>query len=236
MGVKRRITALRAVIDAACARAGRPRDSVTIVGVTKTFGPAMVEEVVAGGIVDIGENRVQELVAKMDAVAAPCRWHLIGPLQRNKVRRVVGRCHLIHSIDSLRIAGAVDRVGAEQAVTTPILVQVNLSGEKSKHGFSAETVADAVGEMATFDHLSVRGLMTIGPAEGGGEAARACFRRLRQLRDTLQDAGLGGIQELSMGMSGDFEVAIEEGATIVRIGRRITGERTARAASTPSNG
>jgi pyridoxal phosphate enzyme (YggS family) len=206
-------------------RAGDPERRVTVVVVTKTFGPEVVREVIRAGVDDIGENRVQELVAKAAQVDLPCRWHLVGTLQRNKAAKAVGLVHMIHSIDGVRIAQTVDRLAAERGVRVPVLLEVNASGEATKHGVEpdgAEAVAIAI---AGLEHVDLRGLMTIGPASGGDEGARSCFRRLAALSRRLSERTGRPLEELSMGMSDDFEVALEEGATIVRLGRVILGER-----------
>jgi pyridoxal phosphate enzyme (YggS family) len=174
---------------------------------------------------DIGENRVQELVAKAAEITEPCRWHLIGPLQRNKARKVVGLAHLIQAIDGVAIAQSVDRVAREQNLRVAVLLEVNTSEETTKHGvgrWEAPAVAD---ELMALTNLDWRGLMTIGPLDAGEAATRACFRRLARLADELRSRTGLALPELSMGMSGDFEMAIEEGATVVRLGRVITGER-----------
>ncbi len=210
----------------AAGRAGRAAGDVTIVAVTKTFGPDVVEAILDAGIQDVGENRVQEFLAKAGAVSRPCRWHLVGPLQRNKAGKVVGRVHLMHAIDGVRIAETVDRIAGERGVSAAVLLEVNMSGEASKHGV-APSDAEAVGEqLARLEHLDFQGLMTIGPLHGGPEETRRCFRDLARLAVAARRATGLALPELSMGMSDDFEMAIEEGATIVRLGRVITGERT----------
>ncbi|MDH4037213.1 MAG: YggS family pyridoxal phosphate-dependent enzyme [Candidatus Krumholzibacteria bacterium] len=219
------VARVRERVAAAASRAGRPAEAVTIVAVTKTFGPDMVEAIARAGIGDIGENRVQELLTKLDAVREPCRWHLVGPLQRNKAGKVVGRVHLLQAIDGVRIAETVDRIAGERGVRAAVLLEVNTSGEASKHGVApGETVA--AGEaLAGLAHLDFRGLMTIGPLTGGPDDTRRCFRQLHALAEETRRATGLALPELSMGMSGDFEAAIEEGATIIRVGRVITGDR-----------
>ncbi len=228
-----RLAAVHERLRAAAARAGRDADAVRVVAVTKTFGPEVVEALVAAGVEDIGENRVQELVAKAERVSRPCRWHLLGPLQRNKVRKVVGRVALFHALDDLRVADAIDRVAAERDVVMRVLVQVNTTGEATKHGFAPERAVEAVLEASRRERLDVRGLMTIGPLGAPPEAMREAFRTLARLRDEAADRLGRALPELSMGMSDDFEIAVEEGATIVRLGRVLTGERTGRAWTPP---
>ena len=223
------VARLRERVEAAAERSGRRSAEITIVAVTKTFGPEVVEAIVRAGIGDIGENRVQELLAKAEAVSLPCRWHLVGPLQRNKAGKVVGRVHLLHAVDGVRIAETVDRIAGERGLRVPFLLEVNMSGEASKHGVTpAETPGVAVA-LAGLGHLDFCGLMTIGPLAGGLAEARRCFRDLAAMAGRLRrETGLA-LPELSMGMSEDFEVAIEEGATLIRPGRVIAGERPAAA-------
>jgi pyridoxal phosphate enzyme (YggS family) len=215
----------QARVEEALERAGRSGDSVTIVGVTKTFGPDVVEALVDAGIEHIGENRVQEFLAKSDHVGRPCRWHLVGHLQRNKATKAIGRFHCIQSLDSVRLAQTLDRIGGERGVRTRVLLQVNTSGEDAKHGFSVEEVSDAAAEISELRHIELDGLMTIGPATMDPVETRECFRMLYRLRERIGHVLGRPLPDLSMGMSGDFETAIEEGATIVRLGRILTGER-----------
>jgi len=210
---------VRERIAAACARAGRSPDEVTLIGVSKGFPAEAVAEALNAGLEDAGENRIQEAVEKIEALAAlgrRPRWHLVGHLQTNKVKTAAGLFAIIHSVDSVRLAEAISRRAREPV---PILLEVNVAQEASKFGFAPQEVAGALGEMAPLPNLEVRGLMTVAPLAGDPEAVRPVFRRLRELRDAL------GLRELSMGMTDDFEVAIEEGATMVRIGRAIFGER-----------
>ena len=218
---------LRERVEAAAGRAGRAPEAVTIVAVTKTFGADVVDRVIDCGIRDIGENRVQEWLAKADAVRGECRWHLVGPLQRNKAGKVVGRVHLLQAIDGVRIAETVDRIAGERGVRAAVLLEVNMSGEAAKHGVAPREALAAATELAGLEHIEFRGLMTVGPLEGGPDDTRRCFRRLRALAEDARRATGLALPELSMGMSDDFEMAIEEGATIIRVGRVITGERAA---------
>jgi pyridoxal phosphate enzyme (YggS family) len=220
-----RVADVRERVSCALARSGRPANAVTIVAVTKTFPVETVRAVIDAGISDIGENRVQELIAKAEEVARPCRWHLVGSLQRNKATKVVGLVHLIHSIDGVDLARTVDRIGGERGVVTRVLLEVNTSGEATKHGVApdeARAVADA---LVTLPNLDWQGLMTIGPAAPDPARTRVCFRELVSLADDLRARTGRPLPHLSMGMSDDFETAIEEGATLIRLGRVITGER-----------
>lgn len=221
MSITDRLTRVRERIDAACRRAGRSPDQVTLVGVSKGFPAEAIAEACAAGLRDVGENRVQEAAPKIEALAVQGvrpRWHLIGHLQSNKAKTAADLFAIIHSIDSLRIAEAISR-RAQRAV--PVLLEVNVSQEASKYGFPMDEVVPALPAVQALPNLDVRGLMTVAPLVGDPEAVRPVFRALRELRNRL------GLRELSMGMTGDFEVAIEEGATMVRVGRAIFGERPA---------
>lgn len=202
---------------------GRLPEDVRIVAVTKTVGIAEVRAALIAGIADFGENRVQEFLGKY-GLFPEARWHFIGSLQTNKVKDVVGRAWLIHSVDSMRLLAEIDHRATLAGVVQPVLLQVNVSGEESKHGFECCDVRDALVEASHLPGVEVRGLMTMAPF-GRPEDARWVFRELRELRDSLRDMPLNGVElsELSMGMSNDFRVAIEEGATIVRVGGAIFG-------------
>lgn len=237
--IAERLEAVRERICRAAARSGRDPSGITLVAVTKTHPPALVAEAVAAGAGDLGENRVQEAQAKIEALAAlrpPVRWHLIGHLQRNKARPAAELFDLVHSVDSLRLAEALARHVAPGR-RLPILLQMNVSGEASKDGFDLRGgVANRAGLTAllpeveailALPNLEVRGLMTIAPMGADPEAARPSFRALRELRDELaRRYPSAGWRELSMGMTDDFEAAIAEGATMVRVGRAIFGERS----------
>jgi pyridoxal phosphate enzyme (YggS family) len=225
MSITENVARVRERVEAALERSGRSDGDVTIVAVTKTFGPEVVDAVVAAGIQDIGENRVQEFLSKREAVTGSCRWHLVGHLQRNKAGKVVGAVDLIHSLDSLRLAEALDRLGAQRGAAVRVLMQVNTSGEASKEGVDPGGATELAATVAAMDHVQLDGLMTIGPVSIDPVDTRRCFRDLYALRERLRsDTGLA-LPHLSMGMSADFEMAIEEGATLVRVGRTITGER-----------
>ncbi|MDP2182499.1 MAG: YggS family pyridoxal phosphate-dependent enzyme [Actinomycetota bacterium] len=203
--------------------AGRSPDDVTVVAVTKTVGVAEVRNAIAAGICDFGENRVQEFLGKY-GLFPDVRWHFIGTLQTNKVKDVVGRACLIHSVDSLRLLDTIDRKAAEAGVVQPVLLEVNVSGEESKHGLVPGELEEILEESALRENVVVRGLMTMAPF-ARAEDVRWVFRELRGLRDSLSATSPNGVElvELSMGMTNDFAVAVEEGATIVRVGRAIFG-------------
>ncbi len=219
-----RLAAVRERMQAAARRAGRAADSIRLVAVTKGVTAARIREAMALGILDFGENRIQEALPKIAALGPGPRWHLVGHLQRNKVRRAVEAFALIHSLDSLPLAEAIARRGEAAGRQVEVLLQVNVAGEPRKHGFAPEEVPEAVRRIKALPALSLRGLMTIAPLSTDAQMVRPVFRRLRELRDALR-VQWPEVDELSMGMSEDFEVAIEEGATLVRVGRAIFGER-----------
>jgi pyridoxal phosphate enzyme (YggS family) len=199
--------------------------AVTIVAVTKTYGPDAPVAAWEAGVRDVGENRVQEAAAKMAEVAVPLQWHLIGHLQRNKVKQLDG-FHLIHSMDSARLADALAQHGAMRGRPVNALLQVNVSGEGTKGGYGAADVERESERLRALGGLSVRGVMTMAPFEADEAMLRAVFAGARSARDTLRAAGHPAT-ELSMGMSGDYEVAVEEGATLVRLGTVLFGARSA---------
>ncbi|MCX7868651.1 MAG: YggS family pyridoxal phosphate-dependent enzyme [Terrimicrobiaceae bacterium] len=217
--------AVRGRIAAACARAGRAPGSVALVAVSKTQPPEVVRAAHAAGIGLFGENRVQELVAKVPECPSSITWHLIGHLQTNKIRKALPLCALLHGVDSLDLARGIERIAGELGLFPSILVEVNVSGEASKFGVRPESLPAVLEEVLRLRRVELRGLMTIAPLASDPEAARPHFRALRQLRDECA-AKLGApLPELSMGMTGDFEVAVEEGATMVRIGTALFGAR-----------
>ena len=210
----------------ACRRAGRDPSSVTLVAVSKTVDAALLRDAVAAGLGILGENRVQEAAAKAPLVPG-ARWHLVGPLQANKARRALEIFDTIESIDSVGLAERLDRLvrDVHPGARFPILLQVNVDADPAKAGLDPAGLAGSVARIAELDALELRGLMTIGRLVADPEAARPTFRGLRELSDSLRDSGLPIGPELSMGMTDDFEVAVEEGATIVRVGRALFGER-----------
>ncbi len=219
-------TAVLGRIASACRRAGRDPATVTLVAVSKTVPRDAVRDAVAAGLDVLGENRVQEAAAKIPEVPG-ARWHLVGPLQGNKARRAVELFDVVESIDSVGLAERVDRLVREvrPGARYPILLQVNVDADPAKAGFEPGELGDAVAWIARLAGLDVRGLMTIGRLVTLPEAARPTFRRLREISADLRGAGHSIGPELSMGMTDDFEIAVEEGATIVRVGRALFGER-----------
>lgn len=224
----RRWQAVRERVAAAARRVGRDPAEVTVVAVSKTVPADVLRLAHAAGIRDLGENRAQELRAKRAALAdLDLRWHFVGRLQTNKVKDVVGEVALIHSLDRWALAEALDRRARARGVRQPCLVQVNVSGEATKAGLPPGEVADFLRRVAALPGIQVLGLMTIAPAVEDPEQARGTFRALRELAAALRREAPPGVElrHLSMGMSGDFEVAVEEGATLVRIGTAIFGPR-----------
>ena len=226
MGIADNLRSVRERLAAACERAGRSPDEVTIVGVSKTFPPPLVIEACRAGLTDIGESRVQEGAAKIpkvEALGSRPRWHLVGHLQTNKVKTALGLFDIIHSVDSLRLAEFISRqvtsLPVQKAGTLPVLLEINVAVEASKFGLRPEETGPTLEQIARLPGLAAQGLMTVAPLVDDPEEVRPVFRELRRLRDAL------GLRDLSMGMTDDFEVAIEEGATIVRIGRAIFGPR-----------
>ena len=215
-----RLAAVRGRIAAACRRAGRDPAEVTLVAVTKTVPPAVAAIAFELGAADLGENRPQELWKKVAAVPA-ARWHLIGHLQRNKIDRTVPLVTLIHSVDSDRLLAALDAFGRKRGEPVPVLLEVNCSREAAKGGFSPEAVPALSDTVVSLAGVSVRGLMTMAPYADDPEAARPTFAELRRRRDDLRTRSGLALPHLSMGMSNDFEAAVEEGATFVRIGTTL---------------
>lgn len=219
-----RLEAIRNRVQAACGRVGRSPESVTLIGVTKTVGHEVAQALVDLGVADLGENRPQELWRKSDLVSG-ARWHVIGHLQRNKVERTVGLSSLIHSVDSERLLEAIEAEAKRIGKQTAVLLEVNCSGEEAKHGFTPEAVLAFTSNLKPLHFVRIEGLMTMAALADDPEAARPAFRRLAGLRKELRQV-LGDqhpLNQLSMGMSGDFEVAIEEGATHIRLGTVLVG-------------
>lgn len=219
--IAERLAEIRSQIAAAARTAGREPDSVQLCAVSKTFPAAAVQEAMAAGQALFGENRVQEALQKIPLVPPTARWHLIGHLQSNKVRKVLPLVEMIHSVDSEDLARDISRIACELGRRAQVLLQVNVASDDAKFGFTADGVRAAFAELAALPGIEIRGLMTIPPLEGD---PRPYFTALRRLRDELATAE-HPLPELSMGMSGDFPAAIAEGATIVRVGSAIFGGR-----------
>lgn len=215
-------------IKKACERSGRKRDEVTLIAVSKTKPVEMIEEAMESGIHTFGENKVQELCEKQQILSdVKINWHLIGHLQRNKVKMIVDKVTCIHSVDSVRLAKQIQSEYEKKQKTANILIEVNMAKEPSKYGFMPEETEAAIREIATMPNLSVKGLMTIAPFVKNAEENRVHFRNLHKLLVDINSKNIDNISmsELSMGMTGDYEVAIEEGATFVRVGTGIFGNR-----------
>ncbi len=227
MTIAENLAAIQTRIAAACHRAGRDPGTVRLVAVSKTVPMAEVEAAVRAGQGLFGENYVQELVAKADGISLPVEWHFIGALQSNKVKYLRERVALIHSVDRISLAEEIDRQWGNLGRDAEILLQVNLGGEATKSGTDAAGLIELATKAAQLPHLRIRGLMALPPWEEDPEAVRPHFRRLRELARSIAGLALPRttMTELSMGMSHDFEVAIEEGATLVRVGTALFGER-----------
>lgn len=221
---------VRAAIAAAAARAHRNADEIELVAVSKTHAPESIGEALAAGQLLFGESRVQEARAKVPLVSGRARWHFIGHLQRNKIRHALALgFELFHGIDSLETARDLDRIAAEAGVFPRLLLEVNVAGEASKFGFSPAKLRAQLEELLALERLQIEGLMTIAPFAPEAEASRPHFAALRELRGQLQEEFRVPLPRLSMGMSGDYLVAVEEGATLVRVGTAIFGTRRGKA-------
>lgn len=233
--IRANLERVRERIAEAAERAGRSPDDIALVGVSKTIGPEIVRESIEAGLTEIGENRVQEAQPKIEtlgpeaeASGRPVRWHMVGHLQRNKAKTAVGLFDLIQSLDSRRLAEAVNKAALEAGVKMDVLCEVNTSGEKSKFGLAPSEAVKFVAELADLKGMQVRGLMTIGPMVADPDEARPAFGKLRDLGRELEGEGFpwAEMRYLSMGMTSDFEQAIEEGSNMVRIGTAIFGRRS----------
>ncbi len=225
--VKENLAEVEKKVLAACERAGRDPKEVTLIAVSKTKPIEMIEEAIEYGKKEFGENKAQEMKQKYEALPKDIIWHFIGHLQTNKVKYVVGRASLIHSVDSLHLAEAIEKESAKKDLVTDILVEVNVAGEKSKFGLNTDETEELVRNIAKLPHIRIRGLMTIAPYVDDPEENRQIFRSLKELSVDIQSKNIDNVlmDILSMGMTNDYEVAIEEGATHVRVGTGIFGER-----------
>ncbi|MBI1806629.1 MAG: YggS family pyridoxal phosphate-dependent enzyme [Ignavibacteria bacterium] len=216
---------IRQRIHSACLRVGRTPEEVTLVAVTKSFAVSSITQVLDAGVADIGENYVQELLQKRDELRAKdVRWHFIGHLQSNKVKHIAEWVHLVHAVDSLSLGKQISRCADAFSRSIDVMIEVNTTGEKSKFGVDVDMAPTLIRELASLPRMNVVGLMTIGPFLPDPEASRPAFRTLRELKRSLESDGVS-LPFLSMGMTNDFEVAIEEGATHVRVGTAIFGAR-----------
>ncbi len=225
--IKEHLTEVKERIEQACIRSGRNPGEVTLIAVSKTKPVPMLEEAYAAGARDFGENKVQEIAAKKPELPEDIRWHMIGHLQRNKVGQVLGKAVLIHSVDSLRLARQIETDAAKAGLDVDILLEVNVAREESKYGFVLEEVEDAIMTIKDFPHVHIKGLMTIAPFVENPEENRGIFKKLFEFAVDIGGKNIDNVtmSVLSMGMTGDYEVAIEEGATMVRVGTGIFGSR-----------
>ena len=225
--IKEHLTEVKERIEQACIRSGRNPGEVTLIAVSKTKPVPMLEEAYAAGARDFGENKVQEIAAKKPELPEDIRWHMIGHLQRNKVGQVLGKAVLIHSVDSLRLARQIETDAAKAGLDVDILLEVNVAREESKYGFMLEEVEDAIMTIKDFPHVHIKGLMTIAPFVENPEENRGIFKKLFEFAVDIDKKNIDNVtmDVLSMGMTGDYEVAVEEGATMVRVGTGIFGVR-----------
>jgi PLP dependent protein len=223
------LAAIRARIEHAASQAGRRAEDITLVAVSKTHPVEKLREAFECGQRIFGESRVQEALPKLDALPQGIEWHFIGHLQTNKIRKVLGRFALFHGVDNLNLALQMNRIAGDLGTTAEVLLEVNVSGEESKFGFDPEALRSALDQLLPLPFLRIRGLMTMAPYSDDPENSRPFFAKLRELRDRLASETGHPLAELSMGMSGDFEQGIAEGATIVRVGSAIFGDRSAAA-------
>lgn len=227
VNIKENLKEVEANLQAACQKSGRSRRDVTLIAVSKTKPVSMIREAIEEGIAEFGENKPQELREKCDTLPEDLHWHMIGHLQRNKVKYVVGRACLIHSVDSFALAEEISKEAVKKGLEMPVLIEVNVAGEESKFGVSPEETEDLIRRIAPLPGIKVRGLMTIAPFVENAEDNRPVFQKLRKLAVDIKSKNIDNIImcDLSMGMTGDYQVAVEEGATMVRVGTGIFGER-----------
>lgn len=225
--LKENLAEVQSRVEQACKRAGRNVAEVTLIAVSKTKPVTDLQEIYNAGVRDFGENKVQEMCDKMEKMPKDINWHMIGHLQRNKVKYIVGNVALIHSVDSYRLAEEINIQAKKKGIVVPILVEVNIADETTKFGVSKEDAMELVRQIASLDALSIKGLMTIAPYVVDPEENRAYFRKIKELSVDIDNQNIDNVSMdiLSMGMTGDFEVAIEEGATMVRVGTGIFGKR-----------
>lgn len=224
--IQTNLEAIRERIYVAASQSGRAASNVELLAVSKTKPVKVLQEAVEAGQLAFGENRVQEILAKHPQLPSKLRWHLIGPLQSNKVRKVLPLVEMIHAVDSLAIAKDINRIAGELGLHPKVLLEINVAAESSKHGFSPDQIREQLDALYQLDRLYIQGVMCIPPFDLAIEKVRPYFVSLRELRDDLEKRGGAPLPQLSMGMSHDFEIAIEEGATIVRVGSAIFGGRS----------
>lgn len=225
--IKENIAYVEQVIVKTCEESGRDRKEVTLIAVSKTKPVEMLQEAYETGCRDFGENKVQELIDKYEVLPKDIRWHMIGHLQRNKVKYIVDKVHLIHSVDSLRLAEEISKEAVKKNVSVNILIEVNAAGEETKFGTTCEEAKQLVKDVAKLPNINIKGLMTIAPMVEKAEENRQFFQQLKKLSVDITAENIDNVsmEVLSMGMTGDYSVAVSEGATLVRVGTGIFGER-----------
>ena len=225
--IKENIENVERKIQAACDRSGRKREDVLLLAVSKTIDVPRIKEAVECGLTSLGENKVQEIMDKYEPMGEGVKWHLIGHLQTNKVKYIIDKVELIHSVDSLKLAEEISKRAKAKGITANILLEINAAGEESKFGLKPEECEEAVRELSVLDNIKIRGLMTVAPNVENPEENRIYFKQMKQLLVDINAKKIDNVNMdvLSMGMTGDYEVAIEEGATIVRVGTGIFGAR-----------
>lgn len=225
--IRDNLSIVEQAVAGSCKKAGRERKDVTLIAVSKTKPLTDLQEAYEAGARDFGENKVQELMDKIPAMPSDIRWHMIGHLQRNKVKYIIGRVSMIHSVDSLRLAEEISKEAVRKGTEVDVLIEVNVAGEESKYGVTLSETPELVRQIALLPGIHVKGLMTIAPFTENPEDNRPFFRKLKQLSVDIERKNIDNVNMavLSMGMTGDYTVAIEEGATCVRVGTGIFGER-----------
>ena len=225
--IKNNIQIVQCKINDACKKAGRDPETANLIAVSKTKPVSMLQEAYDAGIRDFGENKVQEILEKYDQLPGDIRWHMIGHLQRNKVKYIIDKVCLIHSVDSLRLAEEISKEAVKHNLTMPILIELNIAAEESKFGLSFEECEEMITQISTLPNIQIKGLMTVAPFVENAEENREYFKAMKQLSVDIMTKNIDNVcmDILSMGMTGDYEVAIEEGSTHVRVGTGIFGER-----------
>ena len=226
--IKENLEEVEARITRACERSGRERSEVTLISVSKTKPVEMLQEAYDAGSRDFGENKPQEIREKYPQLPTDIRWHMIGHLQRNKIKYIIDKVYMIHSVDSIRLAEAIDEEAKKHGIVMPVLIEVNVAEEESKFGVHLDEVESLIRQISELSNIRVQGLMTIAPFTENAEDNRIYFRKLRNLYVDIKDKNIDNVNmcNLSMGMTGDYEVAVEEGATMVRVGTGIFGARS----------
>lgn len=226
--IKENLEEVEARITRACERSGRERSEVTLISVSKTKPVEMLQEAYDAGSRDFGENKPQEIREKYPQLPTDIRWHMIGHLQRNKIKYIIDKVYMIHSVDSIRLAEAIDEEAKKHGIIMPVLIEVNVAEEESKFGVHLDEVESLIRQISELSNIQVQGLMTIAPFTENAEDNRIYFRKLRNLYVDIKDKNIDNVNmcNLSMGMTGDYEVAVEEGATMVRVGTGIFGARS----------